>query len=90
MAADGQAKAELFVRHAPDVSVIHVGDAFGAELAVRVRAAGQEVCTVGCTEDADLWATGVSSAEGLTATVYDAGTEPSLTHIGRRRRSYAV
>ncbi len=78
MAAYGEAKAALFLRHAPDKSVIHVGDPFGAELAERVRAAGHDVCTVGCVEGADLWATGVSSAQGLTATVYEGDAQHAL------------
>jgi UDP-N-acetylmuramoyl-L-alanyl-D-glutamate--2,6-diaminopimelate ligase len=72
MAAYGEAKAALFLRHAPGVCVIHVGDAFGVELARRARAAGRTVCTVGCVETADLWAGDVvSSASGLTATIHN-------------------
>ena len=37
LAAYGEAKAELFTRLLPETSVVHVGDAFGRQLAGRIR-----------------------------------------------------
>ncbi len=42
-----EAKARLFLELAPEVSVIHVGDAFGAQLAERAQALGRRVIQVG-------------------------------------------
>src|SRR5207244_7837458 len=37
LAAYAEAKAELFTRLLPETSVVHVGDAFGQQLAARIR-----------------------------------------------------
>ena len=62
--AYAEAKAELFTRLSPAVSVIHVGDAFGRELAARVRSG---LLTVG-RKDAQVWvAESELSASGIRA-----------------------
>ncbi len=66
MAAYAAAKAELFTRLCPARSVIHVGDAFGRELAGRGL---RGLLTVGRT-DADVWVEeGELSARGIRARV---------------------
>jgi UDP-N-acetylmuramoyl-L-alanyl-D-glutamate--2,6-diaminopimelate ligase len=65
MQAYGEAKAELFTRLSPEHSVIHVGDAFGAELAQRVQ---RGLLTVARHAPAAVHAKSVSSsARGLRA-----------------------
>jgi UDP-N-acetylmuramoyl-L-alanyl-D-glutamate--2,6-diaminopimelate ligase len=65
MQAYGEAKAELFTRLAPQTSVIHVGDAFGRELAERV-VSGR--LTVARTAPADVHArSSRATARGLSA-----------------------
>jgi UDP-N-acetylmuramoyl-L-alanyl-D-glutamate--2,6-diaminopimelate ligase len=64
--AYGEAKAELFTRLSPETSVIHVGDAFGKQLAKRVRSG---LLTVG-RSDADVRISKSElSARGIRATV---------------------
>jgi UDP-N-acetylmuramoyl-L-alanyl-D-glutamate--2,6-diaminopimelate ligase len=64
--AYAEAKAELFTELRPECSVIHVGDAFGAELARRVRSGLLTVARRG----ADVWvAESELSARGLRATI---------------------
>jgi UDP-N-acetylmuramoyl-L-alanyl-D-glutamate--2,6-diaminopimelate ligase len=66
LAAYGEAKAQLFTRLLPEASVIHVGDAFGRELARRI---GQGLLTV-ARKDADVWvAESELSARGIGAKV---------------------
>jgi len=64
--AYAEAKAELFTRLSPAASVIHVGDAFGRELAGRVRSG---LLTVG-RKDAQVWVSESQlSARGIRAKV---------------------
>lgn len=70
MEAYGEAKAQLFVAHAPEVSVVVVDSEFGRALADRVAALGQRVLRVGAHPSADLRATEVvGRGEGLSATL---------------------
>ena len=63
--AYAEAKAELFTRLAPEASIIHVGDAFGRQLAGRVRSG---LLTVG-RKDAQVWVKDSQlSAQGIRAT----------------------
>lgn len=63
--AYAEAKAELFTRLLPEVSVLHVGDAFGRELAKRIHSS---FLTVARQAPADIYATQAeSSARGLRA-----------------------
>lgn len=60
------AKAELFTRLSPERSVLHVGDAFGRQLAARVSSG---LLTV-ARRDADVWVRGSRlSARGIAASV---------------------
>src|SRR5262249_48056901 len=62
-----EAKAELFTRLLPETSVIHVGDAFGRELAGRIRSG---LLTVARQAPADLYAQRASStARGIRADI---------------------
>jgi UDP-N-acetylmuramoyl-L-alanyl-D-glutamate--2,6-diaminopimelate ligase len=64
--AYAEAKAELFTRLSPETSVLHIGDAFGRQLAARVRSG---LLTV-ARRDADVWvAASQLSAQGIVATV---------------------
>jgi UDP-N-acetylmuramoyl-L-alanyl-D-glutamate--2,6-diaminopimelate ligase len=64
--AYAEAKAELFTRLLPEMSVVHVGDAFGRKLAGRVRSG---LLTV-ARKDADVWASESElSARGIRATI---------------------
>jgi UDP-N-acetylmuramoyl-L-alanyl-D-glutamate--2,6-diaminopimelate ligase len=66
LAAYAEAKAELFTRLGPEASVIHVGDAFGKQLAQRVRSGKLTVGRV----DADVSvAKSELSPRGIRATV---------------------
>jgi UDP-N-acetylmuramoyl-L-alanyl-D-glutamate--2,6-diaminopimelate ligase len=66
LSAYAEAKAELFTRLLPESSVIHVGDAFGRELAGRVRSG---LLTV-ARRDADIWVSDSElSARGIRAKV---------------------
>jgi UDP-N-acetylmuramoyl-L-alanyl-D-glutamate--2,6-diaminopimelate ligase len=59
MEAYGAAKKRLFdgsLGSFPDVSVINVGDAYGAELAAEIRAAGRRVTTYALDKEADITA----------------------------------
>jgi UDP-N-acetylmuramoyl-L-alanyl-D-glutamate--2,6-diaminopimelate ligase len=63
--AYAEAKAELFTRLSPEVSVLHVGDAFGRELAQRITS---PLLTVARNAPADVYAASAqSSARGLEA-----------------------
>jgi UDP-N-acetylmuramoyl-L-alanyl-D-glutamate--2,6-diaminopimelate ligase len=64
--AYAEAKAELFTRLAPEISVVHVGDAFGRRLAARVRSGLLSVAR----RNADIYVTESElSARGVRATV---------------------
>ncbi|HJL35005.1 MAG TPA: UDP-N-acetylmuramoyl-L-alanyl-D-glutamate--2,6-diaminopimelate ligase [Polyangiaceae bacterium LLY-WYZ-15_(1-7)] len=70
MEAYGEAKARLFLAHAPAACVFHVDDAFGAALADRAEAAGRRVLRVGRGEAADVRASAVRfDAAGIEAEV---------------------
>jgi UDP-N-acetylmuramoyl-L-alanyl-D-glutamate--2,6-diaminopimelate ligase len=68
------AKAKLFLDHAPGVSVVHVGDAFGASLARRLSSERVgEVVTVSTQQDSDAAFRPVhfqSSMRGLVAQLH--------------------
>jgi UDP-N-acetylmuramoyl-L-alanyl-D-glutamate--2,6-diaminopimelate ligase len=66
LAAYAEAKAELFTRLSPETSVIHVGDAFGKQLAKRVPSG---LLTVGRDEGDVRVKHSQLSARGLRATV---------------------
>jgi UDP-N-acetylmuramoyl-L-alanyl-D-glutamate--2,6-diaminopimelate ligase len=75
LAAYGEAKAELFTRLLPESSVIHVGDAFGRELAGRVRSGRLTVAR----RDADIWvAESELTARGIRAKIVTPGGECEL------------
>jgi UDP-N-acetylmuramoyl-L-alanyl-D-glutamate--2,6-diaminopimelate ligase len=64
--AYAEAKAELFTRLRPETSVVHTGDAFGKQLAGRLRAGLLTVARA----DADIWVTESHlSARGIRAKV---------------------
>jgi UDP-N-acetylmuramoyl-L-alanyl-D-glutamate--2,6-diaminopimelate ligase len=64
--AYAEAKAELFTRLAPEMSVLHVGDAFGRKLAGRVSSG---LLTV-ARRDADVWVLDSElSARGISASI---------------------
>ncbi len=65
--AYGEAKAQLFTQLSPENSVIHVGDAFGRQLATRVRAG---LLTVGRTSADVSVAEATLSARGIQARVF--------------------
>jgi UDP-N-acetylmuramoyl-L-alanyl-D-glutamate--2,6-diaminopimelate ligase len=74
--AYAEAKAELFTRLSPEASVIHVGDAFGQELARRVRSG---LLTVG-RKDAQVWVSESQlSARGIRAKIVTPRGECELT-----------
>ena len=64
--AYAEAKAGLFTSLSPEISVLHVGDAFGRQLAARVRSG---LLTV-ARRDADVWvAASQLSGQGIAARV---------------------
>jgi UDP-N-acetylmuramoyl-L-alanyl-D-glutamate--2,6-diaminopimelate ligase len=85
MASYGEAKAKLFVEHAPKASVIHVDDAFGRSLAERARGRVLRV-SLDPASDAEIKAVAHRCGrEGLSAEVEVLGEALSLTSplIGR-------
>ena len=75
LAAYAEAKAELFTRLLPEKSVLHVGDAFGRQLAGRIAAG---VLTV-ARQDADIWVRESQlSARGIRARVVTPQAECEL------------
>ncbi|HEY6078935.1 MAG TPA: UDP-N-acetylmuramoyl-L-alanyl-D-glutamate--2,6-diaminopimelate ligase [Polyangiaceae bacterium] len=67
LAAYAEAKAELFTRLAPETSVVHVGDAFGRELASRI---GSELLTVARQVPADVHTlTAEATVRGIRSSV---------------------
>ncbi len=71
MQAYGEAKAELFTRHNPRVSVINLDDSFGKTLAERLgQSAQSSLITVSANVPATIQAKDVSfSIEGIRATI---------------------
>ncbi|MBX3252211.1 MAG: UDP-N-acetylmuramoyl-L-alanyl-D-glutamate--2,6-diaminopimelate ligase [Myxococcales bacterium] len=71
MEAYGEAKASLFLAHAPRESVVNVDDAFGAALASRIEAGGRAPLTVGIRDErARLRAVDARfDAQGIHATI---------------------